>query len=279
MKKILVLFAFGVLSSLFASAQTVLDGVYVKEHVQTRKVVPYAPLREADVMWSKRIWRYIDINEKINLPLKWPSTHSVKDRKSLIDVLQDAVKEGTLTAYNQTDDEFTTPLTQTEAQALGVKNDTTPIVDPTTGETTQKIIHDEFNGDNVIKYRIKEDWFFDRQRSVMDVRIIGIAPIDQVLNKETGEALEGDHVLYWIYFPEARKLLVNNEVFNRFNDSERRSFDDIFMKRMFSSVVFKESNVTDRRIIDYKTNPLDALLEAQKIKDDLFNMEHDLWEY
>lgn len=279
MKKILVLFAIGALSSLFASAQTVLDGVYVKEHVQTRKVVPYAPLREADVMWSKRIWRYIDINEKINIPLKYPLSHSIKDRKSLIDVIHDAVKEGTLTAYNQSDDEFTTPLTQSEAQAIGVSDDTTEVVDPTTGETSKKIVHEEFKGDNVIKYRLKEDWFFDRQRSVMDVRIIGIAPIMQKINKETGEAMEGDLVIYWIYFPEARKLLVNNEVFNRFNDAERRSFDDIFMKRMFSSVIFKESNVIDRRIPDYKTNTLDALLEAQKIKEDLFNMEHDLWEY
>ena len=31
----------------------VLDGVYVQEHVPTKRVVQYTYLREADVMWSK----------------------------------------------------------------------------------------------------------------------------------------------------------------------------------------------------------------------------------
>ena len=41
------------------SAQDVLDGIYVPEHARTRKVIAYTPLREADVMWTKRIWRNI----------------------------------------------------------------------------------------------------------------------------------------------------------------------------------------------------------------------------
>ena len=281
MKKYIIAFLIIVFSCCISltQGQTVLDGVYVKEHVLTRKVVPFSPLRQADVMWSKRIWRTIDINEKLNLPLKYPASHSIKDRKSLIDVIHDAVLEGTLTAYNQNiDDEFTTPLTQTEAAAIGAKHDTVMVTDPTTGIDSATIVNEELKRDNIIKFRLKEDWFFDKQRSVMDVRIIGIAPIILKTSAETGEAL-GDLALYWVYFPEARKIFVNNEVFNRFNDAERWSFDDIFMKRMFTSYIIKESNVYDRRIADYKINPLDALLEAQKVKEDIFNMEHDLWEY
>lgn len=262
-------------------AQHVLNGVYVKEHIPTRRVVPYAPLREADVMWSKRIWRTIVLSEKMNLPLKYPSTASTKDRKSLIDVIHDAVLEGTLTSYNANiDDEFTTPLTQAEAAAIGIKKgDTIPVIDPTTQIETMKIIPDEpLNRDNVVKFRLIEDWFFDKQRSVMDVRIIGIAPVMLKVSEESGEAIS-EYALYWVYFPEARKIFVNNEVFNRFNDAERRSFDDIFMKRMFASFIIKESNVYNRRIQDYKTNPLDQLLEANKIKEDIFYMEHDVWEY
>ena len=67
------------------SAQTggpnVLDGVYVKEHTIERTPLPYAYLREADVMWSKRIWRIIDLNEKMNLPLKYPLSKQTQDRK------------------------------------------------------------------------------------------------------------------------------------------------------------------------------------------------------
>ena len=35
----------------------VLDGVYIQEHIPTKRVVQYTHLREADVMWSRKIWR------------------------------------------------------------------------------------------------------------------------------------------------------------------------------------------------------------------------------
>ncbi|MBL0102644.1 MAG: hypothetical protein IPP51_02035 [Bacteroidetes bacterium] len=105
-------------SALFAQ-QTVLDNVYVKETAITRQVIPYPYLREADVMWSKRIWRVIDLNEKINLPLKFPSSKSTHDRKNLMDVIYDAIKEGSLTAYGYEDDEFTKVITLKEVENHG----------------------------------------------------------------------------------------------------------------------------------------------------------------
>ena len=91
---------------------------------------------------------------------------------------------------------------------------------------------------------------------------------------------KGIQPLFWIYFPEARYVFANYDVFNRQNDAERRTFEDIFWKRMFNSYIYKESNVYDRQIIEYKENePLGLLLEADRIKDDLFRMEHDLWHF
>jgi gliding motility associated protien GldN len=141
------------------------------------------------------------------------------------------------------------------------------------------VIVKEFSRDNVIGYRVKEDWFFDKQRSVMDVRIIGIAPLIYDRD-EFGNVREGNikKPLFWIYYPEARKLLANAEVFNRQNDAERRSFDDIFQKRLFGSYIYKEANVYDRLISDYRQG-LSALLESERIKDDITNFEHDMWEF
>jgi gliding motility associated protien GldN len=123
---------------------------------------------------------------------------------------------------------------------------------------------------------VKEDWFFDKQRSVMDVRIIGLCPIQEILD-ENGE-LKGMKPLFWVYFPECRKLFANNEVYNRWNDAERRTYEDVFFKRLFGSYIYKESNVYDRNIQQYAKG-MDGLLEAERIKNDLFNIEHDLWEY
>jgi gliding motility associated protien GldN len=256
--------------TLGAMAQ-VLDGIYVKEHFPTRKVVPYSHLREADVMWSKRIWRVIPLNEKINQPLKLPLHNQTNDRKSLIDVIFDAAIAGDLTAYyGEHGEEFAERYTPQEIKSYGASDDTVDVAQPD-GTVKKEVSHREFNRDDVIKYRVKEDWFFDKQRSVMDVRIIGIAPVVEDTVKKV------ERVPFWIYFPEARHVFVNKETFNRFNDAERRTFDDIFFKRIFNSYIIKEANVEDRRIKDYAAG-LDALLESQRIKEDLFNLEHDVWE-
>jgi gliding motility associated protien GldN len=259
------------------SAQNVLDGVYVKEHYPTRKVIPYTHLREADVMWSKRIWRKLDLREKINQPLYFPIDR-IKDRRSLTQVIMEAVREGSLTAYSASDDEFTLTLTKAEIDKIGAKTDTMYVENPDPPYDLQmKIVVNEFDPGTVKEYRIKEDWFFDKQRSVQDVRIIGICPVADNIDPVTGE-IRGSTPLFWIYFPEARNIFASAEVFNRSNDAERRTLEDVFWKRMFGSYVYKEQNVYDRRIADYKQG-IHALLEAERVKDDLFVLEHDLWEY
>ena len=162
----------------------------------------------------------------------------------------------------------------------GSRTDTVPMQRPDPPyDTYDTVIAREFSRDKVIGFRVKEDWFFDKQRSVMDCRIIGIAPLMYAID-ETGNIREGNikMPLFWVYYPEARKLLANAEVFNRENDAERRSFDDIFTKRLFGSYIYKESNVFDRRIEDYKQG-INALLESERIKAEIMNFEHDMWEF
>jgi len=278
MKRIILVISIIATFATGASAQNVLDGVYVREHSPTKSVVPLSYLREADVMWSKKVWQIIDLKEKMNLAFYYP-TEKINDRRSLNDILYDAVKEGTLTAY--TDEEFMTPMTREEFQRIGGAGvDTTQIVDPEPPYLTRDtVIIREFSTSNVVAYRVKEEWFFDKQRSVLDVRIIGLAPLIYAVD-DKGNRREGDLriPIMWIYFPEARKILTNQEVFMRGNDSDRRTWDDIFQKRLFTSYIYKENNVYDRRIEDYKQG-MDALIEAQRIKTEIVNLEHDLWDY
>lgn len=258
------------------NGQNVLDGIYIKEHTPARKPIPYTHLREADVMWNKRIWRKIDLREKMNHPFYFP-TNAIGDRRNLITVIRDAVLEGTITAYSSEDDRFLKPMTKMEVEAIGAGIDTIYIENDETGEQEMKIQKKEFNPDDIKEFRIKEDWFFDKQKSVMEVRIIGICPVKEKIDMSTGES-KGSEPMFWIYFPEARNVFANSEVFNRQNDSERRTYEDIFWKREFSSYISKESNVYDRSIKDYVLN-LDALLEAERIKESIFFVEHDLWEF
>ena len=261
-------------------AQTVLDGPYIKEHTKTKKVVPYAHLREADVFWSKRVWRVIDLREKVNHPLYYP-IKEINDRKNLFDVIRQALLiDGSITAYDPgpilQDDEFTKPMLTSQLRKVFVRIDTSYTEDLETGELVPVIQELNLESADIKQYRVKEDWFFDKQRSKMDVRIIGIAPMREVRG-EDGE-FRGFAPIFWLYYPECRYVFANWEVFNRQNDAERRSYEDIFWKRQFNSYIIKESNVYDRSIAEYKTG-IDALLESERIKEELFIMEHDVWNF
>jgi gliding motility associated protien GldN len=262
-------------------AQDVLDGIYRPEHSLERRVIPYAPLREADIMWLKRVWRRVDLREKINHPMYFPEKPA-QGRKSLFDVIKDAIlNDGTLTAYDPgalgDDDMFTKRMTTDEVRNLLFRKDTTYTEDLLTGAMVPTVVPIETKSTDVKWYEIKEEWFFDRQRSVMDVRIIGICPMKAKTDELTGE-YRGLQKLFWVYYPEARYVFVKSEVFNRANDVERRTYEDIFWKRQFGSFIVKESNVYNRGISQYKKG-LDALLEAERIKEQITNMEHDLWSY
>ena len=256
-----------------------LDGVYDKK--PKPKPIPYPPLREADIFWAKRIWRVIDLREKMNQPFYYPITQ-INGRRSLMQILFEGIKEGILTAYDPSSDEFLVPETYEMIMKLLNKKDSmqVEVADPNNqGQTISKdtVIAKPFDPASVKQIRIKEDWFFDKQRSVMEVRILGICPIIELFEAD-GVTSKGHQPLFWIYFPEVRPILINELVFNRFNQASELSYDDVFMKRMFTSTIIKESNVYDRNIGEYAKS-MDALLESERIKNQIFLMEHDLWEY
>jgi gliding motility associated protien GldN len=252
------------------------DGFYENVWIEEKRPVQLPYVRQADVLWEKRVWQIIDLREKINHPLYFPTT-TIDDRQRLMQVLMSSINEGSIRAYD--DDEFTMPMTPEEIKENYARQEVRRFTRPEPPyEEYDSLIVIPLSSEDVTKYRIKEDWFFDSKRSVLDVRIIGICPVRERIDPETGESL-GDQTLFWVYFPEAREVLVNAPVFNRMNDAQRVSFDDLFLRRMFNSYIYKESNVYDRQINEYIEYTLDQLLEAERIKNDIRNYELDIWEY
>ena len=265
------------------------DGAFdkdIRDGKNERMIQDYQFVREADVMWSTKIEREIDLRETMNQVFYYP-VQPIDDRRNLIDVLLDGLKDGTIIGYEfdlLRPSDFGPKLGDYEAANIGliklgidpeeIKTD----IDPITNEVITRTVKNEFGPDykqNIKKYVIKEEWFFDKSRSVMEVRIIGIAPVMDVFK----EGAKAEEKLFWVYYPQARDVLSKAEVFNhRKNDAARLTYDDIFQKRFFSSRIIKESNKYDRQINEYKLG-IDALLESEKIKEEIFNLEHDLWEY
>jgi len=252
-----------------------LDGYYKKTDIFSARVTPYPNLREADVVFSKRVWREIDTREKMNNYLASPKAR-------LIDVIMDAVAAGELTAYDATPgskedpdgDAFAHPLTPQQAYAKMVDSSVVEKQDKN-GNSNRMKVAGILNADSIVKFRIKEDWIFDKQRSVFEPRIIGIAPL---VKPEAGGADVAYQPAFWIYFPDARAIFATKEVVDNNNDATGLSFDDVFVKRIFASYVVKESNDKNDRIADYAQG-IDKLYESERIKKSLMDWELNLWQY
>ena len=255
--------------------------VYVSETIiPEKKPVPYSYIREADIMWGKDVWRAIDLRHRQNMPLRYPTEGTMSDgeRYSLFGLLMDGIRTEEITPYHYN------PIT-------GWK-------DPFSKTTTLDEIYNSTGGDTIydndgnflrvaqsttgiLQFQLQEHWYFDKKHSVMKVRIVALAPVFYSYFDEFGDPLPAPRrtIPFVVHFPQCRRLFATHSVYNPNNDAQAISFDDMFFQRRFSSTVIAESNVFGNRMLsDYKLGQ-DVLLEAERIRDDLFIMEHDLWEY
>ena len=250
------------------------DDIVSKRLVVENTVLPYEPIREADIAWQKKIWRVLDTREKMNLPFRYPE-------KSLFNVFREMIENGDITVFE--DEKFATALTPEEVEKSLNRVDTSVIFDYDTYEEKVQVVKSEISWEDINRFRVKEIWFFDEESSRLRVRILGIAPERDVYDDETQE-FKYSLPLFWIYYPEARNLLSKHRIFNENNDMAPMTWAALFESRFFSSVIYKSSNVLDLRVKDMfdaskENSNIDILLESKKIKAELFNFEHDFWTY
>ncbi len=286
----LVLLTIGTLSAQEPAAKvdsttTALDSkveVYQKENIPFKKPIPYAPVREADVMFEKVIWRMVDLREKQNLPLYYP-TAVIGSRTNLVNLLMKGIESGEITPYdpNLGSDEFAVKMTADQAKSqFWTRQDTIDVANED-GELVKQVRPSKSLMDEVKLLLIKEKIYFDKRHSMLMRVVIGICPIR--LYSRSGDESDATQMekakTMWVYMPEARAVLARHPVFNRFNDAQNMSFDDFFMLNRYSGYIYAVSNVYNNRLISEYAAGVDALYEAQRIENEIFDYEQDLWEY
>ncbi|PHN05802.1 gliding motility protein GldN [Flavilitoribacter nigricans DSM 23189 = NBRC 102662] len=252
-----------------AERSTPLDGVVEKKIRSERRVLQYPHLRENDLLWEKRVWRLIDTREKMNLTFRNP-------KENFFQVLIEGIESGAIAAYSPENDAFEFPMAQQDVMDELVFRDTLPVYDPTTLEPTMQIIEDQLDPARVVRYRLKEVWYFDKKHGTLNVRILGIAPM--IVEEDAQGNFKFERPLFWVYYPDCREWLARHEFYNEGNDHQQLSWEDLFEMRRFASYITKESNVHDERLED-RLSGLDRLLKSERINQEIFNFEGDLWSY
>ena len=263
------------------STQSPTTNVYKHENIiPEKKPVPYAYIREADVMWAKDVWRTIDLRQRMNIPLRYPLEGDMAggDRYSLFGLLIKGIQTEEITPYEYVPNVgWKDPF----SQATNLKRIFELAGGDSIPDDEGNLLEVRYDGANVMQFEIQEQWFFDKQHSVMKVRIVGLAPVYYERYDEFNQELPvpRPQIPFIVYFPQCRRLFATHTVYNPNNDAQEISFDDLFFQRRFDSTIIAESNVYGNRpLTSYKLGQ-DVLLEAERIKNDLLRMEHDLWEY
>lgn len=254
------------------------DDIVAKRLITENRVLEYEPIREADIAWQKTIYRVIETREKMNLAFRSPV-------KPFFEILRDLAMNGDIVLFRHDGvaPDYKSPLNASEVEDAFFSVDTVPTIDYETYEETISITKSEVYYEDVNRYRLKEIWFFDEEASQLKVRILGVAPVIDRIDPETG-IVKYPEVLFWIYYPTAREYLSKHRVINDENDMAPMTWADLFEARFFASYIYKITNVLDKRVQDnYSVQDeragINALLESEQIKAELFNFEHDLWEY
>lgn len=245
------------------------DIVTDRADVQNTPLKP-APLRAANISWQKRVWRVIDVKEKINHTFTYPE-------RPFVSILLGAAEDRKIQLYSTLDDKFSTPLTEEERLNIAGRPDTVPVFGIDNDDVSYEVVARTFDPSSVSRYRLQEIWYFNKETSRQEVRILGIAPIVDERD-EYGNILY-ERPLFWVYYPGAREALGAEIAYTVGNDAANRNWTDVFESRFFHSYVMKESNIHDQRIEDILPAGRDRMLRSRAIEADLLSREQDSWSH
>ncbi len=248
--------------------------------------LPYPYTDDRDILWGKQVWERIDLDERFNLPLYYPTDtlSAMPNVRSLFDALMSGIKSGKITKI-YSDSYFTDKLSLEDLKERMTAIDTTDAGKDQYNEEGRideqyiNIFH--VNSETIEEFHTRGLWYFDARYGELKYRLLGIAPV-AVDPKGMAAGMAPDLVeVFWVFYPDARLTLHEFYAFNPRNTVKPMDYDHLLNARRFNGIIYKEDNVYgDREIKEYiHDNALRQLLESQRIKEEIRNYEEDMWNY
>lgn len=292
-----LIIAIVLLSTGYVSAQANLLNAKIPEQVGMKtpeqlaadndRPLPYGYIDDRDILWSKVVWEFVDLNEKINMPFYYPvdTSNISSSRRSLFDTLLRGIKNGEIIdVYDDSYFEDKLTLKDIHSRLTRIDTSNAGIERLNAGEelTDEYVDRRDLTSADIQGFKVKGVWYFDKRQGELKYRLLGIAPVAPDVNFIDGEGGEDEMVdLFWVWYPGARYTTFDMKVFNQKNSAYPLSFDHLLNARRFNAIIYREENIyANRDVAEYiKGNSLFQVLESEKLKEDIRNKELDMWNY
>ena len=245
------------------------DGFYQANNMEDAVPFAYPEVNKKNIRFYKRVWRDIDLKDEKNAILAIPGN-------SLIEVIMKAIEKGKLSLYSPDDDSFKGRLSAQEGMARFADSVLVPIFDDEGNQIDSKMTLNEFDPARVTKFRVKEDIFFDKQRSRLETRIIGVAPLMNITTSAELAESVGSTPAFWLYFPQLRYSLVQVDISDPDKGLYDMTMDDFFVQNKFASNIVRESSPGMLQNMKDTENG-GQLLDGKKVEEKLDAYKKRLW--
>lgn len=234
------------------------DGFYQANNLEDAVPFAYPEINMKNIRFYKRVWRDIDLKDEKNALLATPGN-------SLMEIIMKSIETGKLSLYSPDDDSFKGRMSANEGMARFTDSVLVPIFDDEGNQIDSKMTLNEFDPTRVTKFRIKEDIFFDKQRSRLESRIIGIAPLMNITTSAELAESVGSTPAFWLYFPQLRYSLVKVDITDPDKGLYDMTMDDLFVQKKYASTIIRESSAGALKLGDEAQQAQDAQQIEQKI--------------
>ena len=233
---------------------------------------------EADIPWTRGIYRQIDLTQGKNMPLYYPE-EIIDGQENLFRILLGLVATNKIKVYEYLDGrEIFTEEYEVKVEEMLERFHI--LYELKTGRTAKRntyiIEESDVPCNEVLSYYVKEKWIFDQRSSTCYPVIEAICPVLHRVGDFGGEAVR--YPMFWARYDDIRPYLSQHYIItDNQNNIRNYTYDDFFKLRMFDGEIYKTQNLQNMSLMQLYPTPEAQDSARQAIENQLAQFDRSLW--